>query len=364
MPVLDELALPLAAGFTATLALSVAIAVTKRWHGALSYDTANGPQKFHAAPIPRIGGLAVYTGYWVAASMAPQPVRDLSFAVAAAAVFALASGVVEDMTKNVRVAWRLVAALLSGLVFCLATGQVITRVEIPPIDHALAVPVIAIAFTAFSMACLTHAMNVIDGFNGLATGTAIIMLMAFAGIALRANDGDMAAFCFVAAAVLAGFLLVNFPGGHVFLGDGGAYFLGFVLAAAAVMIPMRNPDVSPWVSIVVPAYPLLEILYSGVRKINRGGKPYQPDGLHLHMLVYRRFGRRIARAAGNERLANPATGALMWGGAAAALIATVLIPHDREWPLVAALALLYALYGAVYRRAAGARALRLPTWNE
>ena len=191
----------------------------------------------------------------------------------------------------------------------------------------MTLPLVAIAFTAFAIAGLAHAINIIDGFHGLATGSGIIMLVAFAAVSVSAGDHDMASFCFIVASVLLGFLLVNFPFGYIFLGDGGAYFLGFVLASVAVMVPMRNSDISPWISMVILAYPLLETGFSVIRKIRRGNSPVQPDRLHLHMLVYRRLRRRLT---GNGRLANPVTGVLMWGGAMTGLIAGVLVPHDRN----------------------------------
>ena len=361
-----ELARPFFVGLAVTAAVGGLIGLTKRWHGALSNDGMVGPHKFHRTPTPRIGGLAVYAGYWAAAGAAPPAVRDLMFVVSASAAFAFLAGVIEDSTKRVRVSVRLTATVLSGLVFCLVTDYAVTRLDIPFVDHAMALPLVAIAFTAFAMAGLAHAINIIDGFHGLATGSVIIMLVAFAVVSLGAGDRDMALFCFAAAGVLSGFLMVNFPLGYVFLGDGGAYFLGFVLAAVAIMVPMRNPDVSPWISVVILTYPLLETAFSVIRKIRRGGSPFQPDRRHLHMLVYRRLGRRLAGAARNERLANPATGALMWSGAATGLVAVALVPHDREWSL-ATLTLLLALYTLAYRKATvlrrGVRASASRLWS-
>ena len=343
---------PLLVGFTVALAVGSLIVATRGWHISFTADNAAGPQKFHDTPTPRIGGLAVYAGLWAAAGAAPGPVGGLLAAVGASALFALAAGLFEDLAKNAAVTLRLAAALLSGLVFCLATGQAVTRVDMAFLDRALALPVVAIAFTAVAMAGVTNAVNIIDGFNGLATGAAILMLAAFAVVALEAGDRDMASFCFVAAGVLAGFLLVNFPSGLVFLGDGGAYLAGFVLAAAAVMVPMRNPEVSPWISLVVLAYPLSETAVAVTRKLRKGRKVYRPDGLHLHMLVYRTLKRGFAGKAGNGgRSANPAAGALMWIGPAASLAAVALGPHRGAWP-IAALALLAGLYVLTYRAVA------------
>ncbi len=354
MLTLSALAYPFSIGFIATFVASLLIALTKPWHGAFSLDHVSGVQKFHKTPTPRIGGLALVAGYGAAAITLPASLRSLFFTVAASALFAFSAGVIEDFSKNVHSAFRFVATILSGVAFCLLTGYAVTRLEIPFVDPLLAIPLLATAFTSFAMAGGTNAMNIIDGFNGLATGTTIILLAAFATVSVMAGDHDMTLFCLLLIGVALGFLLINFPFGHVFLGDGGAYFLGFVLASVAVMVPARNPDVSPWISVVILAYPVLEVVFSVVRKIRRGTKPYEPDGLHLHMLVYRRLERIIPKITGNERLANPAVSVLLWGGPATSLVLVALIPHSRNWSLLA-MALLSLLYALSYRMAASRR---------
>ena len=97
---------PLALGLALTAGIGFLIRWTRHWHGAFSYDSTTGSQKFHSTPTPRIGGLAVYAGYWVAASASPPPVRDLLFAVGASAAFAFVAGTVEDLTKGGRLALR------------------------------------------------------------------------------------------------------------------------------------------------------------------------------------------------------------------------------------------------------------------
>ncbi len=350
---LSDVALPTLLGLAVTFAASILIGLTKRWHGSFSYDSVSGPQKFHTSPTPRIGGLVVYGGYWAATIVAPAPVRGLMITVGASAAAAFLSGAIEDLTKGCSALVRLVAALVSGLMFCLVTGYVVAHVDVFLIDLMLALPWGAVIFTAFVMAGVTHAVNIVDGFHGLATGTAIIMMAAFMVVSLRAGDQDLALFCLITTSVMLGFLLVNFPSGYIFLGDGGAYFLGFVLASTAIMVPARNPDVSPLISLVILAYPVLETGFSVVRKILNGRKPYQPDNAHLHMLVYKDIVKRLPKAVRNERVANPVTGLLMWVGAATGLVAVSIIPHDRDWSL-RVLALLLALYALAYWKAAWA----------
>ena len=355
MPELSESVWPVSIGFAVALAGSVLITLTKRWHGAFTFDTAKGPQKFHDAPTPRIGGLAIVAGLWAATGAASPPIRELLFALGASGTVAFASGLAEDLTKRISTTVRLLATMLSGLLFCLLTGYAVTRLEIRFVDDLMGWYFTALAFTAFAIAGMSNAVNILDGFHGLAAGSVIIMLSAFGVVAHVVGDAELVSLVIVIAATLSGFLLVNFPGGYVFLGDGGAYFSGFLLGCVAVMLPMRNPEVSVWISIVILAYPLLETGHAIIRKTSRRGhKPTQPDRLHLHMLLYRRLARTVKNG-----LANPVTGLCLWGGAMTSLVFAVLIPPQREWALFA-FALQIMLYALAYRQVAPLRRRSVP----
>jgi UDP-N-acetylmuramyl pentapeptide phosphotransferase/UDP-N-acetylglucosamine-1-phosphate transferase len=93
-----------------------------------------------------------------------------------------------------------------------------------------------------------------------------------------------------------GFLLVNYPRGRLFLGDGGAYFLGFWVAETAVLLLVRHPALNAWQVLAICAYPVIEVLFSIYRrKFIRQASPGAPDALHLHTLVYRRVVSRLVR---------------------------------------------------------------------
>ncbi len=344
-------------GGLVTFGASVLIVVTKRWQGVLTFDVFTGPQKFHHTLTPRIGGLAVFAGFWAAAGTAGQPLRELLFALGMSGVFAFSAGLADDVTKRVLPMLRLFMMILSGVVFCMMTGYSVTRVELPLIDTILELHAVSIALTAVAIAGVANAVNVIDGFHGLAAGSVIIMLSALAVVASFAGDHELVMLTVVLTSVLVGFLLVNFPFGYVFLGDGGAYFSGFLLASLAVMLPMRNPELSPWVSLLILSYPVLETVFSSIRKtIRQGHSPSQPDRVHLHMLVYRRYAKRIGKAMGRERWSNPLTSVLMWGGIMTSVVCVVVMPYTREWSILA-ISLQAGLYVLIYRRVA---LLRLP----
>lgn len=296
----------------------------------------------------RIGGIAVFVGTAAAAAASPESVRALLFPVLVSALFVTSAGMVEDLHKKDWVVFRFAAATLSGLVFCALTGYTVTRVEVDFIDYLLMSPLIAVAFTTLAITGVTNAINIVDGFNGLASGTTVILLAALTVVSFTVGDHDMTLFCLIGIGVALGFMLVNFPYGHVFLGDGGAYFLGFVLACAAVMVPVRNPDISPWISTLVLAYPVTETLVSILRRVRNGMKPYRPDQHHLHMLVHRRFANPIAKALANDALANPVTGALMWALPMTSLILVTLVPYNRN-ALLIALASSILIYALLYQ---------------
>ncbi len=334
--------------------------MTRRWHGRLSLDSLSGPQKVQRTVVPRIGGVAVFAGYWAATLAAPPPIRGELAILGVCGLLAFGAGLAEDFTKKVSGTMRMSATLLAGLLFSLVTGHVVARVEIGFVDHyALAYPWIAIPFTAFAMAGIAHSVNIIDGFNGLSAGGVLIMLAAFGVVALQAGDDELAALALLVVAAVAGFLLVNFPRGPVIMGDGGAYLVGFLLAAVGVMLPQRNPEVSPWIVLVVLGYPVSETLYSILRKtLRKGDGPGRADKAHLHHLIYRNL-RRGLRSTTAARYANPAVGALLWGAMAASLVFVRAAPHTRAWALPA-LGVQAALYLGAYRVAVHALRRRHP----
>ena len=143
---------------------------------------------------------------------------------------------------------------------------------------------------AFAVAGIANAINIIDGFNGLASVVCICMLLSLAYVALQVDDMFVLVVALMVAGAAAGFLIWNYPAGLIFLGDGGAYFLGFMLGELSVLLVMRNPEVSTWYAALLLIYPVFETLFSIYRRLFvRGKSPSMPDGIHLHSLIFRRL---------------------------------------------------------------------------
>jgi UDP-N-acetylmuramyl pentapeptide phosphotransferase/UDP-N-acetylglucosamine-1-phosphate transferase len=304
--------IPAIVGCLVTFAVALTLVLTQRFHGHLSIDTLVGVQKFHTKPTPRIGGLAITSGVVAAYFSSHEQIQVILLPMLLAGIPALVAGTLEDLTKRVGVLPRLFATMFSGVLAFYLTGIAMRNTGVPAIDWILAFTPIAIAFTAFAVGGVANAINIIDGFNGLASGAVVIMSTGMGIIALEVGDAGLATVCFTLAAVMFGFGLINWPMGHIFLGDGGAYLIGFLLGWIAVLLPMRNPSVTAWATLLVCAYPVLEVAFSYRRKSKREGHhPGQPDRVHLHMLMFRRLSRKAYPNA-NITLQNGLTSPYAW----------------------------------------------------
>lgn len=300
-------------GFIATLALSVVLVSTKNYHGKFSLDSSEGVQKFHKTPTPRIGGVALAFGYFVTWLVMEGEAKNLFGAVGLAGLPAFAFGLAEDITKKITVRVRLIATMASGMIFALVSGYTITSVELWGFDALLAMPLISLAFTAFAVGGVANAINLIDGFHGLASGTLVIILLAFALVGWRVGDDTFVVLALTMSAIVFGFFLVNFPLGKLFLGDAGAYFAGYFVAIMAVMLPARNPEVSPWISLLILGYPVTETIVSIIRRaLDHNAHPGEPDSAHLHHIVHRNWAKSVANAFQAPTSQNSITSVFMW----------------------------------------------------
>jgi UDP-N-acetylmuramyl pentapeptide phosphotransferase/UDP-N-acetylglucosamine-1-phosphate transferase len=276
------------------------------------YDTKK-PQRSHAYSVPRIGGLGIALGLLVGLLALLWRYGESSAAfglsLLACGMPAFLAGLAEDLTKRVGPSVRLAATMLAALSAALILGAIVARVDVPGLDALLAQQVstdvigafgssrfsfspFAVLFSIVVVAGVANAVNIIDGLNGLAGMVSIMMFGSIAYVAFRVNDATILAISLAMMGAIAGFFLLNFPAGLIFLGDGGAYFVGFMLAECAVLLVVRNPDVSAWYAALLLIYPVWETIFSIYRRrFIRKANPGLPDGVHLHQLVLRRISR-------------------------------------------------------------------------
>jgi UDP-GlcNAc:undecaprenyl-phosphate GlcNAc-1-phosphate transferase len=285
---LAGLAVGVAVLFAAFSAWFAARALAHRSFRQALDDTWDGLRKVHVIPTPRIGCIAIATGLvaGIVVNCAVSGELCVWSLLLLCAAPGFAWGLIEDFTARGVVMVRLaLTAAAAALGFFLLDAR-IAQIDLAGFDDALAFHAVSFAVTVFAVTGVAHSINIIDGLNGLA---GVIGLLASIGLAIvAAATGDSLVFsaACVLAASIAGFLLVNYPRGRIFLGDGGAYLIGLLLAELSVLLVHRNSEVSPWFPLVLLAYPIWETLFSMYRRKVRGRSTGEADALHLHSLVY------------------------------------------------------------------------------
>jgi len=239
------------------------------------------PQKFHKISTPRCGGIGILIG-----SCTFLLFDKIGLFLILASIPVLIVGILEDFTRKIlHYNLRLLLISTSSVLFILLFPEVLSRIHTPitniPIIDSLPVGVIsaiAILFMIIAITGVTNAINIIDGFNGLASGTSLIAFMFLGFMAYIVGDIELLKIIVFLFTATLGFFLWNFPRAKIFLGDGGAYLLGFTLATISLLLVCRNTAVSIWYPLIILGYPVWEVLFSIYRKaLVRKKSPMQPD---------------------------------------------------------------------------------------
>lgn len=337
-------------GASVALFVGVALVLSTRLHGRFTLDYHIGVQKFHSNPTPRIGGLAILAGFIAAWYFSTGEARTLLALIGLSGLPALGFGMAEDITNKVGVTWRLLATILSGFIFAIASGYSISSIGVPWLDVLLSYSWVAIPFTAFAIGGVANSINLIDGFHGLASGTLIIIFLAFAIVYARVGDGTMTVVSITMLLIVVGFFVVNFPMGKLFLGDAGAYFTGYMVAVLGILLHARHTEVSPWVSLLILSYPVMETVFSILRRQRDGHSPGAPDSDHLHHLVHRRWATPLSERLDTVVNKNALTSVFLWGFPIGSLLAASFTNLESSQPLFL-LGVGVLLYILVYRTA-------------
>ncbi|MDR2155852.1 MAG: glycosyltransferase [Burkholderiaceae bacterium] len=328
----------------ALLAFMVSLAATlwvrRLFRRHMRVYPVDAPQRFHFGDTPRLGGLGLLAGWLVALAALPllqsvQMAGNIKLAHIDLPLWllmllpAFVGGLLEDVTQRLKVRWRLLLTLSSGLLAWWLLGASVPTLGFDWLDaHWRAVPWLGVALAVLAVTGLPHAFNIIDGYNGLAGMVALVVCLALAHVSLQVGDRELAAIALALAAATAGFLVWNYPRGLIFAGDAGAYLWGLVIATLSVLLVQRHAAVSPWFALLLLIYPVWETVFSIYRKLWRGVSPGMADALHLHQLVYRRLVQSVLHEdeAKNMLARNNRTAPYLWS-----FIVLTVVPAVLFW---------------------------------
>ena len=316
--------------FVVSFCLSTVIWFTRRFQ--MPYingrNDLGAVQSSHSVPTPRLGGMAIVTALSLGSFLIPGDFGAATSMLLLCLAPLFAGGLMDDLGYGVSPRRRMALAALSTLLAVAAFGIWIERVGVPGVDWALGLAPVGIMFTIFAVVGVTNAFNLIDGVNGLSITISLLVATALGYVAAVHGVPELAQASALVVSALGGFLLINYPFGKVFLGDAGAYSVGFILASLAVALMHFAPDVSPAAVLLIFFWPVADTALAIYRRKVRGRPSDKPDRMHFHQLVMRAL--EISLVGRRRRaLANPLATAFIVPMAASPMLAGVLMSDSN-----------------------------------
>lgn len=264
------------------IALAMAYILTP---GVISLATRLGamdapdPRKVHKKPVPRLGGLAIYLAFTVAALLTVEMNTEMTGLLLGGTVIAIV-GIIDDF-KNLPAKVKLLGQIFAAMI--LVAFDIRIDFISDPFGDFLYLEYLAVPATIFWVVGLTNTVNLIDGLDGLAAGVSMIASVTIALVALQQGFLLVAVLTAALAGSAMGFLHYNFNPAKIFMGDTGSMFLGYMLAGISIIGAVKS---AATIALIVPilalGLPILDTAFAIIRRY-RGGVPiFKPDRGHLH----------------------------------------------------------------------------------
>jgi len=266
-------------------------------------DDISAVQAAHVRPALRLGGIACFLAL-LFESLTADIGASLAFNLILAGSPLFLVGLLEDFGIHMSPGKRMGAIGISVL-FAIYIFQIsINHVGVPGLDFLLSFSVIAVLFTVFAVSGVVNAFNLIDGINGLASYTAATVALSLSVISFGMGHQDLQHVSVIIMLSALGFFAVNYPFGRLFLGDAGAYFLGFILVCVALILCHRQPEISAFAILLIFFWPVADTCLAIWRRVVLFTPHDRPDRLHYHQLVMRFIEIRIL-GRNSRALSNP-----------------------------------------------------------
>ena len=252
--------------------------------GTLGLDEPDDRRKLHAAAIPRLGGAPIFLAVGLACLVAGYIgglgwSRWLPVAICNGLIFSV--GFVDDL-KPLGARVKLLGQVGTALILY-ALGVSIDVLSDPFGDGQLDLGWWSLPLTVFWLVSVPNVVNLIDGMDGLAGGFGLFLSLTLAFIGYHGGQPDVMVVSLAMAGALAGFLIFNLPPARIFLGDGGAYLIGFFVASVSLFTSNKGSVIGALLVIIIAlGVPILDTFFAIVRRGLRGVPIFRADAEHIH----------------------------------------------------------------------------------
>lgn len=244
-------------------------------------DIPKDNRRMHTKAMPRFGGMAIYIGT-VASMLIFLPYSTQMMGLIAGGTLIFLVGIIDDL-KNLNAKLKLVCQILCAFILFQFSVR-ISFIGNPFGEGYYFFPwIVSLLVTVIWIVGITNTINLIDGLDGLAGGVAFIASISIAYIAYISGKPEASMAMLAIAGGALGFLPFNFNPAKIFMGDGGALFLGFMLAGVSVMNPMKSATMlATVVPVLVLGLPIFDTAFAILRRLVNRRPIMEADKGHLH----------------------------------------------------------------------------------
>lgn len=260
-------------------------------------DVPQDGRRVHQKSVACLGGVAIFAAMLCTLAVLPfihnllteslWADRSKLLAILVPATFMLLFGIYDDL-RGTNARLKFFAQGLAGILFC-ALGGRIKALSLPLVGSVELPQLLGYALTILWTVGISNAFNLIDGMDGLAAGASLFAALVMLVVSLITGQALVTVITVLLCGSLIGFLRYNFNPASIFLGDSGALFMGFTLAALSVQ---GTQKASTAVAVAIPllafGLPVFDTGFSVVRRFISGRPIFQGDREHIHHMLLER----------------------------------------------------------------------------
>ena len=242
-------------------------------------------RKIHKKPMPRLGGLAIVSGFLLGYMLFGEP-SVLMNSILIGSFIIVVTGMIDDI-KPISAKVKFLLQFIAVLVVVLYGNINISKLTV--FGYLIDFKWLTIPFTILFLLTCINCMNLIDGMDGLSSGISAIYFLTIGVISFAM--GRFGIYYIISLILLGctiGFLIHNFNPADIFLGDSGSMFLGYMVGVVALLgykSVVLTSIVIPFLILVIP---LLDVIFAIIRRKLKGESIATPDASHIHHQILRR----------------------------------------------------------------------------
>lgn len=237
----------------------------------------------HTQPTPRMGGLAIYLGFFFSVILFVSMGRKVASMLIGATLIVFL-GIMDDI-HDLKASHKFLVQLVAAAIALMGGNRItfFSRLTMEADGGHFSLGWLAIPVTLIWIVLITNAVNLIDGLDGLAAGVSTISAISLVVIALAYSNTSVAIITGALAGACIGFLPYNITPAKIFMGDTGSTFIGYILAVASIQGLFKFYAV---ISFVIPFFmlglPIFDVCYAVLLRVSHGENPMKADRKHVH----------------------------------------------------------------------------------